>query len=204
MIQITEKTTGYAWKKAADLVYNTGHEVKDGQKILKELINVFITVESPLEDDPVIKKFADHTMIDWMKDNFLKSKPVLNWGYSYGQRFFSYDQSINQVQGVIEKLIKNIESKSATISLSDPAQDDKHMPCIISIDFKVRDSKLMATAFFRSQDVGKKIYADIFAIAEISKKIANAIDVPMGSVNLLIVSLHAYQEDWEKVKTLIY
>ena len=138
MIQITEKTTGYAWKKAAELVYKNGQKVKDGQKTLKELINVFITVESPLEKDSIIEKFADQKMINWMRDNFLKKEPMLNWGYSYGQSFFAYDESINQVENVIEKLKNNIESKSATITLSDPQEDLKHIPCIVAIDYKVR------------------------------------------------------------------
>lgn len=201
MIEIKTKYPGEAWLKAAQEVIKNGVIIKDGDQNLKEILNVFISVENPLGKDSVLEKYADPTMISWMKDNFLKKVPVLDWGYSYGQRFFSY-KGVDQVSRVIEKLQSNPESKSAIISLMDPESDIRHVPCIVAIDFKIRGDKLITTCFFRSQDAGKKIYADIIAIGEISKLIAEKVGVNPGNVNLLVVSLHAYEKEWGKIKEM--
>lgn len=197
MKQIIAKTAGLAWQSALNYVSTEGHDIKDGEKDLKEVMNVFLTVEDPIQTDAILEKFADQTMIDWMRKNFLSLEPVANWGYSYGQRFTDY-YGINQIAGIVDKLKKNPDSKSATITLMDPKGDGGHMPCIVALDFKIREGKLMTTAFFRSQDVGKKIYADIICLGEISKNIADAVGTNTGELNILIVSLHLYEEDRDK------
>ncbi len=202
MKQITTKTPGEAWLKAASEVLKSGKPVKDGEQNLKEILNVMVTVRDSMGSDDILEKYADEKMIVWMKDNFLKTKQVLDWGYSYGQRFFSFD-GINQIKKVIEKLSKNPESKSATITLMDPKGDGHHVPCIVAIDFKIRERKLMLTAFFRSQDVGKKMYADIISLGEIGKMISKEVKVELGDLNILIVSLHAYEADWDNIKKLV-
>jgi len=202
MRHITARSAGEAWMKASRAVYSGGRLIKDGEQTLKELLNVFLYVEHPLEHDRVLEAYADPAMIKWMQDNFLTQKPVLNWGYSYGQRFFNYE-GIDQITNVIEKLKKNPESKSATVSLMNPKGDGSHMPCIVAIDFKIRDGRLITTTFFRSQDVGKKIYADIICIGEIAKRVADAVGVNHGPLCILIASLHAYEADWNRVEDLL-
>jgi thymidylate synthase len=49
------------------------------------------------------------------------------------------------------------------------------MPCIMSLDVKIRGNEVLRTGFFRSQDIGKKFYADILAFGAIQKEIANTI-----------------------------
>lgn len=202
MKHIFGTTTGEVWKKAAAEVYLHGNAVKDGDANLKECLNIFLTIEKPLESDPILRDHADPRMIEWMRDNFLKLEPVSDWGYSYGQRFLSYD-GIDQIEQVITKLKKNPESKSATITLMNPLGDQHHMPCIVAIDFKIREGKLMTTASFRSQDVGKKLYADVICIGEIAKKIADQTSCVAGDVILHIVSLHAYETDWNAISRLM-
>lgn len=202
MYKIVAESPGVAWKKAVRKVAKSGRKIMDGDKRLRELVNVFLTVKNPCGTDEILKSFADPKMISWMRGNFLSLEPVLNWGYSYGQRFTDFD-GINQIELVIEKLTNNPESKSATITLADPAGDVHHTPCIVSIDFKIRSDQLLTTAFFRSQDVGKKIYADIICIGEIAKRIAETIGTKMGELNILIVSLHFYEEDMDKINKLL-
>lgn len=196
MKSIIAKTPGVLWKEAASEVYTNGCDIKDGEKNLKELLNVYITCEQPTKNDGIIETYADKSMIDWMLDNFLEQAPVLDWGYSYGKRFFN-NHGINQVENIINKLKKNPDSKSATINLMDVEEDQKHVPCICTIDFKMRNGTLNATAFFRSQDAGKKLYADIISIGKIMEMIADEIGSEVGQLNILIASLHIYEEDLE-------
>lgn len=200
---INAATPGLAWQKCINLVYKNGNSIKDGSEVLKEVLNVSINIKYPLKSDKILDKYSNSKMISWMENNFLEEKPVLDWGYSYGQRLFNYN-GINQIQEIIKKLQNNPDSKSATATLTDPPNDKKHTPCIVSLDFKIRDNKLLTSAFFRSQDVGKKMYADIISIGKISQIISNNLKIPAGEINLFIVSLHLYEQDEINIKNLLY
>lgn len=63
MKQIIANTPGVAWKKALIAVLDGGHSIKDGEKNLKELLNVFLTVEYSLSTDEILEKYADQAMI---------------------------------------------------------------------------------------------------------------------------------------------
>ena len=136
-------------------------------------------------------------------ENFYGSKSVLNWGYCYGLRLRNY-LGINQIDKVVEKLNRKPESKSATIVIMDPKVDfNGHMPCIVTLDFKIREGKLLATAFFRSQDVGKKMYADILSLGKIQKEVGEKTRTKPGKLKIFISSAHIYETEFNKVKELL-
>lgn len=192
-------TVGKAWLSAVKTVLENGRHIDN----TTEIIDLFIEVDRFPTDDEILRLHADPDMIDWMiTKNFEGRKPVLNWGYSYGMRFHDFN-GVDQVETIISKLTSHPSSRSATISLVMPESDHAgHMPCITTLDFKLREGVLYVTGFFRSQDVGKKLYADILAIRSIQKSIANKIEVDTGHVKVFITSAHIYDVDLEKVKTI--
>ncbi|MCL4362933.1 thymidylate synthase [Candidatus Marsarchaeota archaeon] len=195
---IEAHSPGKLWQEAATVVYKNGAAVMDGQDRLKELTNVVLVCENPLESDRVLDKFADKKMLDFMLGNFLEKEPVLDWGYSYGARILDYNGT-NQLKNIIDKLKRNRESKSATINLMDPSKDGKHVPCICTLDFKIRDGRVQCAAFFRSQDAGKKIYADMISLGELTKKVANETGSKAGALTIFIASLHIYEKDIDSI-----
>lgn len=200
---IKDISAGKLWIRAMKEVYHNGNPIKDGEQNLKELLNVLIAVENPIIIDEEIKKFGDVSMIEWMDNNFLSLNPVNDWGYSYGQRMYKFNGDYNQFEKIVEKLKKNPESKSATICFAHPGNDNKHSPCIITLDFKIRNNKLNANAFFRSQDAGKKFYADIICMGKIMNLVSTEINVPVGELNIFISSLHIYEKDFGRVLEII-
>jgi thymidylate synthase len=204
MQSLIAPTPGQIWLKACNLVLNKGGEVHDGELLLKEVVDLFIEVENANDIDPIVKKYGDPEMIDWMvNNNFYGTEPVLNWGYCYGMRLRDFN-GINQIDKIVEKLQKNPESKSATITTMKPEVDfEGHMPCIMSLDFKIRQDKLLLTAFFRSQDIGKKFYADILSLGKIQNEVASKIGIASGNVKIFISSAHIYETEFEKLKGLI-
>jgi len=192
MKYIKEKTIGRAWQKAVQYVTENGNIVYDDGHKLKEVLNLMIEVSKPLEEDDIIMQLADKEIIAWMKNNFLKTVPFNDWGYSYGQRLFNY-RGVNQIDNIIEKLIKKRETKSATAVLTFPPEDLVHNPCITAIDFKYRKSNLITTVFARSQDIGKKFCADIISITELSKYICNKTGFEQGEIICHVASAHIYQ-----------
>ncbi|GAK59299.1 putative thymidylate synthase [Candidatus Vecturithrix granuli] len=198
------QSVGEAWLSACKLVIQNGKFVADGKTNVLELLNVQIIIDNALQEDPIIKKHGKKEMIQWMKSNFLQQEPIPGWGYSYGQRIFNYNNSVNQLENIIQKLSENRYSKSATFSTMDPINDNAHVPCIVAFDFKIREDSLLTTAYFRSQDAGKKLYADILAIGHIAGIVANRINhVNMGALILYISSLHIYETDMNEIKHLV-
>lgn len=202
MKTLTASTPGQAWKKAVKLVMNEGEVVTDDGEKLNETINVSLEIKEPTKIDQIVKKYGDMKMLEWMRDNFHSDKPIEGWGYCYGQRLKNFE-GVNQYERIINKLKKNLETKSATLNFTFPPGDMKHMPCVNILDLKFRDGKLNGVAFMRSQDAGKKLYADIISMGEIIAEIAEEIGQKPGSLLIHISSLHIYHKDLPKLKSLI-
>ena len=197
---IKAKSPGIVWKKLIKETLSNGLEIYDDQTKLTEITNVLIQINEPCSTDSILKKNVDIEMLNWMKKNFLSQDPVENWGYSYGQRISNY-LGENQIETITKKLKKSLDSKSATITLSLPPEDKKHSPCVNIIDFKYRNNQLNATGFMRSQDVGKKAYADYICLGIILDNLANDINVKVGELIIHVASLHIYEGDLNDLKT---
>ena len=199
---IKENSIGMAWKKAIKMVIENGKTAYDGEVELQEMLGIHIVIDNPSENDDKKQKKGDQSMIEAMKKNFFTDQNVLDWGYSYGQRLTNYE-GINQIENIKEKLLKNPESKSATICLNKPKEDKKHSPCINVLDFKLRDNKLILNTFFRSQDICKKMYADAICLTLILNDMAKTLKIENTELNLYIMSAHIYKKDFEKGKEII-
>lgn len=199
---IKENSIGMAWKNAIKTVLKDGKPVFDGEIKLYEVMNMHIVIDNPSERDEFIEKNGDLSMIDWMKNNFFSIDSILDWGYSYGQRLTNYE-GINQIENVKKKLLKNQDSKSATICLNCPKEDEKHSPCINVLDFKVRNDSVILNTLFRSQDICKKMYADAICLTLILNDIAETLKIKNTQLNLYIMSAHIYENDLEKGKEIV-
>lgn len=195
---------GEAWKELLNETWASDQTVCDDGMELRELVNVVLTIEAPLppiEEDPFLQRNKDDEMIEWMHENFHSMDAIEGWGYSYGSRFYDFN-GINQIETVKQKLATSPESKSATITSMNPAEDSKHVPCICTLDFKIRDGLIM-TAFFRSQDVGKKFAPDLLALHELFNDVAEHPDVAKNKFVIHIASAHIYECDYELVEEML-
>jgi thymidylate synthase len=168
MQTIRSKTAGQVWIAAINAVMQEGSYLRETDVHTQELTDLFVEVEDGQLYDDILEEHANPKTIKWMVDeNFGGTEPVLDWGYCYGMRLRNFN-GVDQVSKVIEKLKLDAETRSATINLIKPEDDfNGHMPCITTLDVKIRSGKLHVTGFFRSQDVGKKLYADILALGSI-------------------------------------
>lgn len=197
MKYISESTIGYAWAAAYKLIMEEGHVMTDGTKPITEVMNLYLSVEGAQSSDKILDALADPEMVDWMvSKNFGGTGPVLDWDYSYGIRLRNFG-GVDQIAAATKKLQNRPGSKSATITLVDPTHDFAgHMPCIVALDPKIRGDRLTLTGFLRSQDIGKKFYADMMALAAIQKEIAGKLGVACGAVELLITSAHVVETEY--------
>ncbi len=202
-MRIVEKNDiGSAWINSCRKILEHGDWCTDahGNKT-KECINLSIIVNNPSRKG-IVKEYGDKEMIRFMKKNFLNKEPIKEWGYSYGQRIFNHN-GVNQFENIAKKLINKPMSRSATINLMDPKNDKGHVPCACVLDIKIRDNRVLLNAFFRSQDIGKKFYADAICCYEIMKKISKITKKKTGKLTINVSSAHIYEKDLENVKKLV-
>ncbi|MFW9995502.1 MAG: thymidylate synthase [Candidatus Odinarchaeota archaeon] len=182
-----------AWEKTKDLVLKKGKKIIDGDNVLIEVLDVFIVINNPERSDdenPVINP----AMKQWMLSNFtdIKTVPELKNAKSYGWRLYSSNG--NKIDWVINKLKNNPWSKSATVALILP-EDEDYIPCVSLLDFKVREGVLLLSATCRSLDVGKKALYNFYALADIVHGVSEALKILDVKLKILIHSAHVYQKD---------
>ena len=193
---------GEAWLLALKSVVTNGVEIRDDKGPIRELIPLFIEIIHPSITDKIIDAFGDKNSLKFLSNNFGDSTPIKAWGYSYAQRLYFFN-NINQIDDVINKLNENPYSKSAAISLLNNTEDKKHKPCLIALDFKIRNDILIINATFRSQDIGKKMYGDALEILKLGKNIILKVPANEIIIILSISSAHIYLIDLDMVHSIL-
>jgi thymidylate synthase len=199
---IETKYIGQAWMGCMEKVLKKGIPCKDNDVTIKEALDIFIKIKNPLIGDKILKKFANQDNITWMENNFFRKDISTQYGYNYQQRLFGYGK-INQIKWVINRLRNNPQAKSATITLLKPGFDNKHVPCLVALDFKIRFNKLLLYSFFRSQDTYNKMYADALQLARLQQQVARALKQKAGFLCMHVISAHIYEKDFLKTKELL-
>lgn len=178
------------WRRGLSLILERGTIVKDerGSKT-KEILNLMSRVENPFGEYPKMRE----RMLEAYADTLLT---IENKGftYTYGERLG------DQIKLIIERLKSNKNTRRATATTWIPSIDlnSEEVPCMILIDFKLRE-QLELTAVFRSHDFYGAYPYNLYALSKLLKYVANAIDVETGSITILSISAHIYMTDYESV-----
>lgn len=115
------------------------------------------------------------------------------WKNSYWGRMINYEDNFNQFENVINILKKGKNIKRCNMQIWHPFYDAKKMfgqPCLLSLDFKPRDTELFMTATFRSQRISKSGYGDWMALINMGNFLANESGLILKSVTNIAHSLH--------------
>lgn len=140
--------------------------------------------------------------------------------YTYGQRMRSWFGN-DQIEEVVNKLIKEIDAASAVISLwdaggnrerrPDGSSDHQHggSPCLNHIWLRVVDGELSMTATFRSNDMFAAWPSNAMGLRALQQHIRDVIaqrskyDLKMGPLITISQSAHIYDDTFENVDMLI-
>jgi len=197
---IEEDSIGEAWLAATRYVLDAGLSVDFGEVTAREVLNLEIVVRDPRRDDPIIKKLGDQKMMDFMMGNFFGEENIEEWGYSYRQRIFAR-------AGLDNLFAKLREKRTATWSISTllrPEEDYKHVPCLTQIQILIRKDRLYLICYFRAQDIGRKLYADLLALTELGNLIRKEVKTIEMEIILHIASAHIYREDITDLETTVF
>jgi thymidylate synthase len=126
---------------------------------------------------------------------------------AYGHRWV-YHFEDNQIEGIIEMLKKDPNTRRAVIGMWDPTFDlgaaTKDLPCNTHIYFRVMGGRLTMTVCNRSNDlVWGMLGSNIVHFSILQEYIANACDLPIGSLYQFTNNLHVY-EGWTEEDKFTY
>jgi thymidylate synthase len=117
---------------------------------------------------------------------------------SYGPPF------VEQLRYVVETLQTNDESRQAVMTIWRPnPRLSKDIPCTLSLQFIIRDSKLHTIVTMRSSDIFTGLIYDMFCFTAMSAVVLAFLDfsdVKLGKCWINAGSSHLYKRDFDRIK----
>lgn len=191
-----------AWFASVQSVVTYGSWYHDNSCPILELMGLSLQISNPAQICPLIKEVADIEVLERMLYKFKPGAKLPKAPFTYGSRLYN-QLGIDQVEWAVNRLKKKPETKSATITLLIPGEEAAHIPCLISVDFKLRYGKLNLNFFFRSQNIFGRQYANLIALRELQLDVSEKLKVELGLLSGYICSAHIYGFDLEDAKKLI-
>lgn len=219
------------WKSLLNEIVNTGFQVdRSKKKSFKEMLSYKFTLENPRdrlisEKTRAVNIFQCVGQFLWItQGNFnLEAiryyQPIAGKFSSdgirvigaYGPRLFGV-QHLNQMKHITKILDEDTTRRRAVASIYLP-QFDQHeikneeVPCTLNLQYLVRDGKLNAITFMRSQDVFKVLPYDVFVFTMLQEYLTAVLqaahDIELGTYHHFSGSFHVYTDDMEDVHKVL-
>lgn len=206
------------WETLVKKIMEEGQEINDERgSLTKEILNTLVTITDPLgkqnaKSDDFFENIKIPTGYFWRGEKLkIYSKQFISsdqqgFVYTYGNRlrghFYIQNFVIDQIKEAIQRLKNCTESRRAISVTWDPRIDriSEEVPCMILVDFKIRDGKLHTTGLWRSHDVYGAWMPNAVGLTYLAKYAADQLDVEVGSVTIHSISAHIYQVNFEDAK----
>jgi len=160
---------------------------------------------------PVSREFLADYQAQILADAPATEKHREGVKYTYGQRLRSWF-GVDQIEQVIERLVRDRNSARAVLSLWDAEADGRHSanpPCLNHIWVRIADDTLTLTATFRSNDMYSAWVANAMGLrslqAHLCDEIATRSGQPLtiGALITISQSAHIYDDCWENARQVI-
>jgi thymidylate synthase len=203
---ISTRTIGEAWLDVAEAILNDGHVAEYDGLATRELILATLRISHPHSRDPLIARLADPARLEWMHANFTDPARVVELGDadSYATRLYNYgSRGINQIEWVIQRLKRDVTSRSATITTFQPLTDTTYIPCVSLLDFFIQGERLDLVVYAHSIDFGTKGFANLVELAYLQEHVAVALSVNVGTLTFIVKSAHIYESDVNEMSDVL-
>ncbi len=200
MIKVPTIKTG--WESLVKRIMNTGVEIKDERgSITKEILNTIVNVKNPLNTESPKGYFWTGEKLDKYSEQFLSSDKQ-GFIYTYGNRLRAHFDGIDQIQEAIERLNNFKESRRAISITWDPTVDTKNdeVPCMMLVDFKIRDGKLHTTGLWRSHDIYGAWFPNAVGLSNLAKYVAGELGSEVGMLTIHSISAHIYEVNFKEAE----
>ncbi len=197
-VDISTRSIGDAWLEVAETILTDGHVSEYDGLVTRELILTILHVSDPHSRDPLIDRLADPVRLRWMHANFTDPARVFELGGadSYATRLYNYDhRGVDQIEWIIERLKRDVSSRSAAITTFQPLTDTTYIPCISLLDFFIQNESLNLVVYAHSIDFGTKGFANLVELAYLQEHVATELATDMGFLTFIVKSAHIYETD---------
>lgn len=127
-------------------------------------------------------------------------------GSDYGKRMLSPRPGLNQIASAIERLKEDLSSRRAAISIyapEDAVRESHDIPCAFGLMFHVRNGRLSAAVFMRSNNAVTLLPYNIFEFSLLTEVVAASLGVPLGSMFYFAGSMHVFAEMLGRAKEIV-
>ena len=203
---IRANTISDAWDRGINMIWNQGHEVTDerGSKI-KEYLNLMIVVKDPYTNRiPADISWNEERLEEYAKQ-LTTGENVQDFEYTYGQRLRNWNEQVDQIAYVIDKLKHNPTTRRATAVTWVPTVDTvvDEVPCMIIDDFKIRGDMVNLTTLFRRHDFAGAYPANLYGLSRLLEYVAGEVGVKPGMITSISASAHIYEHDWDMIEEIL-
>lgn len=125
---------------------------------------------------------------------------------AFGKRMFNYNNIINQVDLVVQKLKQIPTTRRSTITITTPEDhvgNNIEFPCALGAQYFIRDNKLLSISYMRAQSAMVVMPYDVFLFMNIQIAIACKLGIEPGSYTHNCGTLHIYEDEIEKTKRVL-
>lgn len=224
-----------AYHSFLETMLASSHDSQPGGRWTKEIINANVTVRDPADriiPDRGRKMNIAFAIAEWYAmmvgiddigffkqfikdyDKYSSDKRRLDGAYGTRVRYiYAQDQGgtgawlwRNQVDGVIQELTRDRDSRRAVIAIYQSEDlfggGGLNTPCTLNLQFLIRDNKLQLIANMRSSDVVRGLTYDLFVFTMIQEYVARRLGIALGEYFHNAGSLHMYVDDLPLVDKL--
>jgi thymidylate synthase len=203
-LMIKVPTIKNGWESLVKKIMAKGVEIKDERgSVTKEILNTVVNIKNPLVTESPEGYFWTGEKLDKYSEQFLSSDKQ-GFIYTYGNRLRAHFDGIDQIQEAINRLNNVKESRRAISVTWDPTVDTKNdeVPCMMLVDFKIRDGKLYTTGLWRSHDIYGAWFPNAVGLSNLANFVAGETKTEVGTLTIHSISAHIYEVNFKEAESV--
>ena len=200
MLKVPTIKTG--WESLVKRIMKDGVEITDERgSVTKEILNTMVNIKNPMDSESPKGYFWTGEKLDKYSEQFL-SNDKQGFIYTYGNRLRAHFDGIDQIQEAIGRLNNFKESRRAISITWDPNVDTKNdeVPCMMLVDFKIRDGMLHTTGLWRSHDIYGAWFPNAVGLSNLARYVAREVGSEIGMLTIHSISAHIYEVNFDEAE----
>jgi thymidylate synthase len=202
VLMLKVPTIKNGWESLVKRIMKDGVEITDERgSVTKEILNTMVNIKNPMDSESPKGYFWTGEKLDKYSEQFLSSDKQ-GFIYTYGNRLRAHFDGIDQIQEAIGRLNNFKESRRAISITWDPTVDTKNdeVPCMMLVDFKIRDGKLHTTGLWRSHDIYGAWFPNAVGLSNLARYVAGEVGSEIGMLTIHSISAHIYEVNFDEAE----